>query len=97
VAGNGTYGHAGDNGLATRAQLRASARVTVDGAGNLFVAEDLYVRKIAPDGTISTIAGNGTCSFSGDGGQATSAGLDTCDAGGSFLIPLRRSASAFSE
>jgi len=82
VAGNGTFGHAGDNGLATGAQLRAPARVAVDGAGNLFVAEDLYLRKIAPDGTISTVAGNGTYNFSGDGGQATSAGLDTFDEGG---------------
>jgi uncharacterized protein (TIGR03437 family) len=42
----------------------------------------VYVRKIAPDGTITTIAGNGTYNFSGDGGQATSAGVDTFDEGG---------------
>jgi uncharacterized protein (TIGR03437 family) len=82
IAGNGTYGHSGDNGLATSAQLKAPARVTVDGAGNLFLAEDVYIRKIAPDGTITTIAGNGQYILGGDGGPATSAGLDTFDEGG---------------
>jgi uncharacterized protein (TIGR03437 family) len=82
VAGTGKYGHSGDNGPAANAQLMSPARVTVDGAGNILVTESLYVRKIASDGTITTIAGNGSYAFSGDGDQATNAGLDTFDEGG---------------
>src|SRR5262249_29070217 len=46
--------------------------VAVDSAGNLYITVYLgYIRKIAPDGTVTTIAGNGTEGYSGDGGPAT--------------------------
>ena len=56
--------------------------MAVDGAGNLFIAEmyDDQVRKVSPDGIITTVAGNGIRpGYSGDGGPATSAQLNTPD------------------
>ena len=51
--------------------------IIVDLAGNLYIADQSnnVVRKVTPDGTITTVAGNGTSSDSGDGGQATDAGV----------------------
>jgi uncharacterized protein (TIGR03437 family) len=76
VAGNGTFGFSGDGGLATNAQLYATA-VTVDGSGNLFVGDftSHRIRRVSPDGIIATVAGNGGCCFSGDGGPAIRAQL----------------------
>jgi trimeric autotransporter adhesin len=78
VAGNGNGGFSGDGGLATSAQLRAPTGVEMDSAGNLYIADALNnrVRKVTPAGIITTIAGNGTSGFSGDGGLATSAQLN---------------------
>jgi hypothetical protein len=89
VAGNGTYGFAGDGGPATAAELYYPDQAAVDGAGNLVIADSANdrVRVVAVgDGTfygramtagdIYTVAGNGTTGFSGDGGPATSAELD---------------------
>ncbi|MFD5714573.1 RICIN domain-containing protein [Streptomyces pharetrae] len=78
VAGTGTPGFSGDGGAATAAQLNTPYGVAVDGAGNLYItdAENHRVRRVAGDGTISTVAGTGTDGFSGDGGPATSAQLD---------------------
>ena len=75
VAGNGTVGYSGDGGPATSAELRAPVALGLDGLGNLFIADETnyVIRKVAPDQTITTIAGNGTYGFSGDGGPATSA------------------------
>jgi uncharacterized protein (TIGR03437 family) len=76
VAGNGTQGFSGDNGPATSAQLYLPWGVAVDPAGNLYIA-DTYnsrIRKVT-NGVITTVAGNGTQSFSGDNGPATSARL----------------------
>jgi sugar lactone lactonase YvrE len=67
----------GDGGPATAAQLYAPGGVALDPAGNLYIA-DTYnhrIRKVTPDGTISTYAGTGTPGFSGDGGPATAAQL----------------------
>jgi NHL repeat-containing protein len=80
VAGNGTQGHGGDGGLATNAELYQPDGVAVDDAGNLFIADtnNHRIRKVAAGtGTISTVAGNGTLGYSGDGGLATSAELYT--------------------
>ncbi|MBK9285680.1 MAG: T9SS type A sorting domain-containing protein [Sphingobacteriaceae bacterium] len=78
VAGDGTQGFGGDGGPATNAQLNAPVSVAVDAAGNLYIADfsNYRIRKVTPAGIISTIAGNGTAGFSGDGSTAVSAQLD---------------------
>ena len=70
---------AGDGGPATQAKVLLVKGIVVDNAGNLYFSDSANqrVRKITPDGTINTIAGNGTGGFSGDGGPATAAELDT--------------------
>lgn len=77
VAGNGNVGFSGDGGAATSARLSNPQGVTVDGAGNLFIADtgNQRVRRVDPSGAISTVAGDGSLGFSGDGGPATGAGL----------------------
>ncbi|SPE25348.1 NHL repeat containing protein (fragment) [Candidatus Sulfopaludibacter sp. SbA3] len=78
VAGNGALNFAGDGGPATQAALDFPTGVKADNGGNLYVADSMNhrIRRIATDGTITTIAGNGTPGFSGDGGKATSAQLN---------------------
>ena len=75
IAGNSLSGYSGDGGPATSARLSAPQGLAVDSAGNLFIAdsENARVRKVSPAGIISTVAGNGTEGYSGDGGLATSA------------------------
>ena len=78
VAGNGTAGFSGDGGPATAAELNAPDGVALDGAGDLFIADlgNNRIRRVdAGTGTITTVAGNGTAGFSGDGGPATAAEL----------------------
>ena len=77
VAGSANRGFAGDGGPAVSAQMVSPYRVAVDGAGNLLIADgsNQRVRKVTATGTISTVAGNGTAGFSGDGGPPTSAEL----------------------
>jgi hypothetical protein len=78
IAGNGVAGFSGDGGQATAAKLNYPERVILDAANNIYIA-DYYnnrVRKINTAGIITTIAGNGSAGFSGDGGQATAAGLN---------------------
>jgi sugar lactone lactonase YvrE len=93
VAGTGVAGFSGDGGAALSAQLSNPISVKFDTKGNAYVAEYTghRVRKIAVDGTISTVAGNGVAGFAGDGGVATSANLNgptdaAVDAYGNFLI-----------
>ena len=77
VAGNGSGGYSGDGGIATAAQLLGPVAVAVDARGNLYIA-DYYnnvIRKVSTNGIISTVAGNGTGGYSGDGGNATLAEL----------------------
>src|SRR5262249_7367403 len=75
VAGNGSLGHSGDGGQATSAELYAPGWVALDGVGNLFITEIGNIRKVPPDGIITTITGNGAplAGYSGDGGPASSA------------------------
>jgi sugar lactone lactonase YvrE len=77
VAGNGTQGSSGDGGPATKAELLSPAGVAVDAFGNLFIADraSQRIRKVTTDGIITTVAGNGTQGYSGDGGPATKAEL----------------------
>jgi len=77
LAGNARLGYSGDGGPASSAQLNSPQGLAVDGAGNLYIADfgNRRVRKISPNGTITTVAGNGNPGFSGDGGPATSARL----------------------
>ena len=78
VAGTGEFGFGGDGGPATAARLDFSRGVTLDGAGNLFIA-DTYnhrVRRVdAATGIITTVAGTAVQGISGDGGPATAARL----------------------
>ncbi len=77
-AGNLTAGFAGDGNPATLAQLNKPVGIAIDSAGSLYIADanNGRIRKVAPDGTISTIAGKGGAGYSGDGGPATSAVLN---------------------
>jgi len=76
IAGNGTAGFGGDGGSAIAAMLNRPTGVYVDNAQNVYVADfgNQRIRKIA-SGIITTIAGDGTGGFSGDGGLAASAKL----------------------
>ena len=67
-AGNGTAGYSGDNGPATSAELKVPVGVALDGAGNLYIADEgnSVIRKVNASGTITTVAGNNTVGYSGD-------------------------------
>lgn len=71
-------GYSGDGGAATAAKLQTPEDVCVDTAGSIYIADrdNHRIRKVTA-GTISTIAGTGTAGYSGDGGVATSAKIDT--------------------
>lgn len=77
VAGTGERGFAGDGGEAIYAHLNEPYGVVVDQAGTIYFADRLNrrVRRIEPPGIITTLAGDGSGKFSGDGGPATEAGL----------------------
>ena len=75
VAGTWVWGFSGDGGPASEAQLANPLGVTVDGAGNLYIADSRNhrIRKVDSTGTITTVAGTGVEGFSGDGGPAVEA------------------------
>ena len=90
IAGSGVAGFSGDGGPATAAQLYGPSAVAIASDGSIYIADsgNNRVRRVAADGTISTIAGTGAgienillppsfqrCAFSGDGGLATRAEL----------------------
>jgi sugar lactone lactonase YvrE len=92
-AGTGSPGYSGDGGPATLAHLFYPVGITVDASGNIYFADasNNRIRKINTSGIISTVAGNGSTSFSGDGGPATAAALYwpsavALDAGGNIYI-----------
>lgn len=93
VAGTGVVGSVGDGGPAVSALLNRPQGIAFDAAGNLYIADSAnhLVRKVTPDGTITTVAGNGTAGYFGDGGPATQASLwypksVLVDAAGKILI-----------
>ncbi|WP_406285169.1 Ig-like domain-containing protein [Embleya sp. NBC_00896] len=77
IAGTGARGFSGDGGPGVAARLDAPAGLAWDPAGNLYIADSRAnrVRRLAPDGTITTVAGTGSAGFGGDGGPATAARL----------------------
>ena len=92
-AGTGVAGFGGDGGPATEAQLNHPAGLTVDAAGNVYVADadNHRVRRIGLGGRIETFAGTGVAGFGGDGGPATEAQLNhpaglTVDAAGNVYV-----------
>jgi hypothetical protein len=93
ICGNGVAGYTGDGNPASAAQISHPNQLCFDQDGNLFIAEDYnnIIRKIDVFGNISTVAGNGTQGFSGDGGLATSAQINRAcgvavDAAGNLYI-----------
>ena len=93
VAGNGTKGYGGDGGSAFGAWINNPASVTMSRTGNLYIgdSDNNRVRKIDVSGIITTVAGNGTAGYGGDGGLATDAQLDfptdvTVDTAGNLYI-----------
>jgi len=96
IAGTGIAGFSGDGGQARLAQINAPLGITVDALGDIVFADagNNRVRKITPAGIISTIAGNGTAGYSGDGGPATDASMNVPwgvvhDAAGNLYIADR--------
>ena len=75
IAGTGEIGFSGDDGPAVDAQFSAPGRLAVDSSGNLYIYDSARIRKISPDGIITTIAGDGNRGYSGDGGPAAVAQL----------------------
>jgi hypothetical protein len=93
VAGIGTPGFSGDDEPAAAAQLNRPQQVAATPDGGYLIADatNNRVRRVSPAGTITTVAGNGTAGFAGDGGPATAAELNTplgvaVTADGGFLI-----------
>jgi len=99
VAGNGTAGYSGNGAKATSAELDDPLSAVVDASGNLVISDagNVRVRVVAETtgtfygramnaGDIYAVAGNGKAGYSGDGGKATSAGLDD-PTGGTSVDP----------
>lgn len=78
AAGNGTYGYSGDGGQATAAELSHVQGVFADGSGDLYIADQANnaIRMVDVTGKITTVAGNGSPGYTGDGAQATAAELN---------------------
>ncbi len=79
IAGNGTAGFSGDGGAATAAMLSGPVSLAFDTSGNLYIG-DFYnarIRRVSTSGVITSVAGNGTTGYSGDGGAATAAKINS--------------------
>ena len=92
-AGTGNCGYSGDGGRASAAMFSPVTSLVFDSQGNLLVADSANrrIRKISPSGVVTTIAGNGSFGYSGDGGPATQASLGApraiaLDAAGNMYI-----------
>jgi sugar lactone lactonase YvrE len=93
IAGNGKVGRLGDGGPATNAEVNLPYGIAIDASGDLFIADrvDNRIRKVDTNGIITTVAGTGVHSYSGDGGAATNANLNNpigvaLDASGNLYI-----------
>ncbi|MFY9561809.1 MAG: beta-propeller fold lactonase family protein [Terriglobales bacterium] len=93
IAGNGVFGYSGDGGSALNAEIGQPFQITYDAAGNLYFDQvgNCVVRKVDTSGIIMTVAGNGICGYTGDGGPATSAELNlprgvALDASGNLYV-----------
>jgi uncharacterized protein (TIGR03437 family) len=110
-AGGGTGGYPGDGGPATQAQLQGPAGVAVDAAGNVYITESSSrIRKVYQGGLIVTIEGDQGVGYSGDGGPASNAQINSpaqiavdeagnlyvADTGNSALRLLKPNASGIS-
>jgi sugar lactone lactonase YvrE len=75
AAGTGAPGYSGDNGPAVQARLYEPWGLAIDREGRLLIADagNHCIRRVSQDGTITTVAGNGTAGFAGDGGPAAAA------------------------
>jgi sugar lactone lactonase YvrE len=78
VAGTGEIGYSGDGGPGSEAALHWPTALELDADGNLYIADTFNhaIRRLAPDGTITTVAGTGVEGPAGDGGPATAAQLN---------------------
>lgn len=79
VAGSATGIYPGDGGAATNAQLGVITGIAIDATGNLYIADggNHRIRKVSTTGIITTVAGTGTSGYTGDGGPATAARLNS--------------------
>src|ERR1019366_8977789 len=93
VAGTGSSGFSGDGGPATSAQVNCPDGVAADASGKLYIADtcNSRIRMVSSTGTISTLAGTGNSGYSGDGGPAIDAQLNSpqdviADANGTLYV-----------
>ncbi len=93
IVGSGTLGFSGDGAAANAAELNRPTGVAVDGSGNIYIADSLNyrIRVAQAGGSVKTFAGNGGYSYSGDGGAATSAQMNSphavvADGAGNYYI-----------
>lgn len=93
IAGNAFQSFSGDGGQAVNAFFRMPTAVEADPLGNIYIADNgnHRIRKIAPSGIITTVAGNNNDYYAGDGVSGTSASFGNIfslasDASGNLLI-----------
>jgi polygalacturonase len=92
-AGTGSGGYSGDGGLAYQGAIHNPENASFDSVGNMYIADtkNNAIRKVDTSGIITTIAGNGSAGYSGDGALATQSTLNgpnavVADAAGNLYI-----------